>query len=80
MLADFPLLREAFRAAGYGPAEWQGEIWVYEMPLEPALAATGLEGEMIQDSLSAASVVENGAQRGSGDQTEARKGPGGVRT
>jgi GNAT superfamily N-acetyltransferase len=33
MLPDLPPLREAFRAAGYGPAEWQGELWIYEMAL-----------------------------------------------
>ncbi len=30
MLADLTWLREAFRAAGYGPGDWDGELWIYE--------------------------------------------------
>lgn len=50
MLPDLPLLREAFRSADYSPAEWQGELWIYEMPLDPSPATGGLEGEALQNS------------------------------
>lgn len=33
MLPDVPQLREAFRAADYGPADWEGELWIYELAL-----------------------------------------------
>lgn len=30
MLPDLDWLRNAFRAAGYGPGEWEGELWIFE--------------------------------------------------
>jgi GNAT superfamily N-acetyltransferase len=30
MLPDVAWLREAFRAAGYGPGDWEGELWIFE--------------------------------------------------
>lgn len=75
MLADLPPLREAFRAAGYGPAEWQGELWIYEMPLEPSLAARGWEGETIPDSRSAALDVESSVEREAGAPANVWPGP-----
>jgi hypothetical protein len=34
MLPDVPWLREVFRAAGYGPGDWDGELWIFERRLE----------------------------------------------
>ena len=36
MLADEPQIREAFRAAGYQYDDWEGELWIYELPLAGA--------------------------------------------
>jgi GNAT superfamily N-acetyltransferase len=81
MLPDLPSLREAFRATGYGPGEWQGEIWIYEMPLKPPGAAGGVDGELPQDFGPAARGAETtGPQAGPGAQADTREGPGGVRT
>jgi GNAT superfamily N-acetyltransferase len=41
MLPDLPWLRDAFRSAGYGPGDWEGELWIFERTLihkSPALA------------------------------------------
>jgi hypothetical protein len=38
MLPPLPWLRDAFAAAGYGPGDWQGELWIYEQPLDAAAA------------------------------------------
>jgi hypothetical protein len=35
MLPDLDWLRDAFRAAGYGPGEWEGELWIFERLLSP---------------------------------------------
>jgi GNAT superfamily N-acetyltransferase len=34
MLPDLAWLREAFRAAGYGPGDWEGELWIFERRLD----------------------------------------------
>jgi ribosomal protein S18 acetylase RimI-like enzyme len=57
MLPDLPPLREAFRSAGYGPAEWQGELWIYEMPLDPFPPTERLEEETSQET----GLVDQGA-------------------
>ncbi len=31
MLPNLDWLRDAFAAAGYGPGDWQGELWVFEL-------------------------------------------------
>jgi GNAT superfamily N-acetyltransferase len=33
MLPDLSWLREAFGAAGYGPGDWEGELWIFERRL-----------------------------------------------
>jgi GNAT superfamily N-acetyltransferase len=33
MLPDLEWLREAFRSAGYGPGDWEGELWIFERQL-----------------------------------------------
>jgi GNAT superfamily N-acetyltransferase len=30
MLPDLEWLRDAFRTAGYGPGDWEGELWIFE--------------------------------------------------
>jgi hypothetical protein len=34
MLPDLAWLREAFRAAGYGLGDWEGELWIFERRLD----------------------------------------------
>ena len=33
MLPDLEWLRDAFRTAGYGPGDWEGELWIFERQL-----------------------------------------------
>ncbi|HSR29144.1 MAG TPA: GNAT family N-acetyltransferase [Anaerolineae bacterium] len=35
MLLDLDWLRDAFRTTGYGPGEWEGELWIFERLLSP---------------------------------------------
>jgi GNAT superfamily N-acetyltransferase len=45
MLPDLPWLRDAFRQAGFGFGDWEGELWIFEMHLdqeaEDAMAVLG---------------------------------------
>ncbi len=43
MLPDLAWLRDAFRAAGYGLGDWEGELWIFEryLPPEPPTRARG---------------------------------------
>jgi hypothetical protein len=34
MLPDVAWLHEAFRAAGYGQGDWQGQMWIFERRFE----------------------------------------------
>ena len=47
MLPDVPWLREVFQAAGYGPDDWDGELWIFELRLEgdPLSPEQGEAGE-----------------------------------
>ena len=41
MLPDVPWLQGAFQAAGYEVSDWAGEMWVFELRLEPGPASPG---------------------------------------
>jgi GNAT superfamily N-acetyltransferase len=62
MLPDLPPVRKAFRAAGYGPAEWEGEIWIYEMALDPYLPGEDPEADVFQNPGSVAWRKGNGPE------------------
>ena len=86
MLPALDWLREAFGQAGYGPGDWEGELWIFEktlaLPARRAVTAPppgggGFQGETGGQAVTASPPGGGGFQGESGGQAVTAPPPGG---